>query len=444
MDRPPPVESLPAGRRLRSEYTVFAARGLLVLAMVGAAYLASISLSGGAVAGCGPASGCNSVLSSRWAYWLGIPVSLPAIAAYAGLFAASFGGWSGMGRGRGCRAATIGVIALASLIIACAVWFSVVQYAVIGHWCRFCLATHSAAVVASALLLRKARMGGKETQSPSVPGGGRSLSQDEPAVNVRSPSEARPALALALAGFAFLIVGQFTVEPPLYAMTRFAGAPSSQFVLYGGHFALDPSRLPTMGSSQAPSFAVALFDCTCEHCRRLHPLLRAAEASFHGRVAIIVLPVPLDSECNPLIQETQVENLGACDYARLDLAVFLARASAFRPFDDFLFSPSGLPSLEDARAKAVSLVGEPALESALANSWVRRQLETDVRLYIANSQALRNARLPQLIFADAAFAGEVPNTEDLKRLIAEHRLFTRPSAIPTGLEPLGASSRGRP
>src|SRR4051812_37530165 len=62
--------------------TLILMRVVAVAALLVAAYLAGIALSGSRVAGCGPESGCDQVLQSRWSKWLGIPVSLPAIALY--------------------------------------------------------------------------------------------------------------------------------------------------------------------------------------------------------------------------------------------------------------------------------------------------------------------------------------------------------------------------
>ena len=46
------------------------------------AYLLYGSLTGDRLAGCGPESGCDAVLRSRWAYIFGLPVSLPALMLY--------------------------------------------------------------------------------------------------------------------------------------------------------------------------------------------------------------------------------------------------------------------------------------------------------------------------------------------------------------------------
>jgi uncharacterized membrane protein len=66
-------------------------RALLGSAMIITAYLAIVTLTnGGGAPGCGPDSGCDQVLTSPWAYWLGIPVSLPGLALYGVFFIKHF------------------------------------------------------------------------------------------------------------------------------------------------------------------------------------------------------------------------------------------------------------------------------------------------------------------------------------------------------------------
>ena len=65
------------------------ARALLVIAAAGAGYLAWVAIHNGPAAGCGAGSGCNAVLQSRWAYWLGLPVSVPAVLVYLALLGSS-------------------------------------------------------------------------------------------------------------------------------------------------------------------------------------------------------------------------------------------------------------------------------------------------------------------------------------------------------------------
>ena len=60
---------------------------LLFSAAIITAYLALASLDlSGQVPGCGQDSGCDKVLNSPWAYWLGIPVSLLGLGLYGAFF----------------------------------------------------------------------------------------------------------------------------------------------------------------------------------------------------------------------------------------------------------------------------------------------------------------------------------------------------------------------
>src|SRR5512136_488987 len=111
-------------------------RALLAVAIIGAGYLAWVSIHNGPVAGCGPESGCNKVLQSRWAYWLDVPVSLPALLVYLALLGATVllqkrpapdderGSWAA-------------IIALSIIVAGAALWFVGLQVFVIKAFCKF-------------------------------------------------------------------------------------------------------------------------------------------------------------------------------------------------------------------------------------------------------------------------------------------------------------------
>ena len=67
-------------------------RVLLFSAAIITAYLSLAALSQAeTIPGCGPDSGCDKVLNSKWAKWLKIPVSLPGLGLYAFFFVSTFG-----------------------------------------------------------------------------------------------------------------------------------------------------------------------------------------------------------------------------------------------------------------------------------------------------------------------------------------------------------------
>src|SRR5438128_12252808 len=115
-------------------------------------YLLWISVSGGTVAGCAPDSGCDKVLHSRWARWLGLPVSAIALLVYGGIFAGTL--WL---RRKvpppQQRAAWRWLIVCAVCVLGAAVWFAVLQALVLKSFCRFCMAAHACGAIAAGLLL---------------------------------------------------------------------------------------------------------------------------------------------------------------------------------------------------------------------------------------------------------------------------------------------------
>lgn len=274
------------------------------------------------------------------------------------------------------------------------------QYGVLKHWCKFCLATHASGMIAAALLIRL-----------TLQGEGRSL------------PNLLPGLSAAALGCAILIGGQLVVRKSLYSVTAgpSQGTAIPGFIgLEGGKFNLKPEELPLLGSASATNYIVCLFDYTCVHCRQLHPLLKAAIESSAGRTSVIALPVPLDADCNPIVRYTPPANQHACDYARLGLAVWRAQPMAFAEYNDWVLRTSPIPSLDQARAKAQALAGEKALDEALRDAWVDRQLKMDIDLYIASSAPTKDGHLPQLIFADATVRGSIETGAQLTHLLEQH------------------------
>src|SRR5262245_31830634 len=110
------------------------ARVLLLVALAISAYLAWVSLAHGTVAGCGPDSGCDKVLQSRWARWFGIPVSLLAL-----LVDGLVVGWSFRLKARAAselqRQAWNWIVPGAWLIAGAAVWFVGIQAFVLRAFC---------------------------------------------------------------------------------------------------------------------------------------------------------------------------------------------------------------------------------------------------------------------------------------------------------------------
>lgn len=430
-------------------------RILLVVAFGAAAYLAWVSISHGPVAGCGPDSGCDKVLQSRWAYWLGIPATVPALLVYLALFGATFSVRNGSAPERQLWAWKL-IIALSVMMTGAGVWFIGLQAIVIQAFCKFCMTAHLCGLAAAALTLKRVPL----IRDPIA----------KPAWSNRAQSFGIPRatfflwLLLGFAGVAVLVAGQFLVEkkrnvvkplllasvtnadiiptpviirppPPVPAPASTNLAPTSNppaskplliqrlgprlVALHGGAFLIPLDEVPMIGSPDAPHLIVSLFDYTCHHCRQLHPLLKQAQQRFGDQLGIISLPMPLATNCNPAITRFFRPHALACDYAQLGLAVWRAKRDAFPQFDDWLFTPEQPVPPAEARQYAAQLVGTEKLEAALADEWITRQIHMDGSLYHTNYLRMRDATMPELMIGSVISFGPLNSVQDLVKLIEQ-------------------------
>jgi uncharacterized membrane protein len=425
-----------------------------MVAILGAGYLAWVSLHSGPVAGCGPQSGCNKVLQSRWAYWLELPVSIPAVLVYLALMGTTFllqkrpspedqrGSWAA-------------IIALSVVVAGAALWFVGLQVLVIKAFCKFCMTAHACGFIASLICLYKVPVaedpntpmwsGGSD--KPGVPGkailpiilaglaavaglvGGQLLFPKQRNVVKQFPSPASP---LAKAGSSpsgstnrqTLTSATIPPPPPAILSPRAHLTKPGLLSLYEGRFELRLDEVPMRGSPAATHVVVDLFDYTCPHCRELHPMLLEAQRRFSNQLGIVALAMPLSTNCNPLMPRRARSVANACDYARLSLAVWRAQREAFPQFDDWLFAPEKPVPVAEARAYAEQLVGVEKLSNALADDWITRHIHTNAYLHSTNWVAAGTPQLPQLVIGQVISSGPLNSVKDLLTLL-DHFLDLR-------------------
>lgn len=365
----------------------------LAIASAAAGYLLYYALSHGAVGGCGPGSGCDLVLGSPWAYVLHLPISGLALVLYLGLLVGSFlAGNSRLGPME--TPLSLLMVAGAVLVLGAGLWFTVLQWLVLKSICKFCTLAHVCGGLASILVLRRilvsARIASGAIEVPPI----------------ILPLPLRRAIARAV----FLLGGLIALQ------TLFPYQPSL-IRDYIGQTNYNPSAVPVIGSPEAPHKIISLFDYTCPHCRLLHQDLFRAKEYFNEQVAIVALPVPLCSKCNPFVLLTPAMHEQACEYARLGLALWRSDRQSFARFDTWIFGLAALPSVENARQYAAELVGRPRLKQALADAWVDNMLKTDVALYQETSRRTHSTRLPQLIVGREIVVNPVLSYNDLLNLL---------------------------
>lgn len=411
------------------------ARALLLVATAGASYLAWVSIHNGPAAGCGTGSGCNAVLQSRWAYWLNLPVSVPAVLVYLALLGSTVllqrrpspddqrGSWAA-------------IIILSVVVAGSAFWFVSLQVFVIQSFCKYCLTAHACGFAAALLCLTNIPYATDPDTPMWTPGSGKH----------GVPRAAVLSLVLAgLAGVAVLAAGQLLVQKERNVVKDLRNTALSQgtnqlpangfpaeivpaspnarlilprtLSLYSNQFLVKFDEVPVLGSRDAPHVIVCLLDYTCTHCRALYPILTQMSSQFSNQLAIVCLPVSLSPACNPFIPKNSKADSAACDYARLGLAVWRAKPEAHRQFNDWLFADVKPPPLDRVREFAAQLVGADKLASALADPWVAQQIQTDCKIHRANWLAVDDSAMPQIVMGDAVSSGPVNSVEHLQTLL---------------------------
>ena len=346
----------------------WALTGLSTLGFALSAYLGWHHLMGGSAIGCGGGSPCEQVLRSRWSSIGGVlPVSGLAAGAYLAMLVASlFVGPATAAPVR--RLAWTAMLVLAGAAAGSAVWFTVVQKWIIGAFCPYCMATHLTGLLLAAVVIWPSRT---------------------PSFVIRRSSTA--VVGLTLAGI--MAACQSAITPP--PVSR-AGQSQNNLPV------LDPRIVPLIGSPDAPNVVTLLFDYECPHCQQLHFMLDEAVRRYNGKLAFVLCPTPLNTNCNPHIPRNSEEFADSCELAKIGLAVWLAKREAFPEFNRWMFTfESGdrwhARTLVAARTKAIELVGRPKFDAALVDPWTDSYLKTSVRLYGATLQS-GNGAIPKLIF----------------------------------------------
>lgn len=181
---------------------------------------------------------------------------------------------------------------------------------------------------------------------------------------------------------------------------------------------LNVEQWPMLGSCEARYVFVEMFDYTCPHCRNTHFAIKGAQKHFGDDLAIVVLPVPLESSCNRVAAGGG--HAGACELARIAVAVWRVDAERFREFHDWVFESRATPST--ARARAESLVGKEKFAEVYATKLPADYIKRHVDLY----EKVGKGSVPKLMFPRATVSGEVNNASTLVRMIETELASTAP------------------
>jgi protein-disulfide isomerase len=178
--------------------------------------------------------------------------------------------------------------------------------------------------------------------------------------------------------------------------------------------------LPILGDLEAPHRIACIFDYTCHHCRNLHGFIRELLIQYEGQLSSLMIPMPLDANCNRLIKKTQKAHQNACEYAKLCLAVHRVAPDKYDAFDTWLFSNhTTVKTVQEVMEHAKQLVGAEQLVEALQSTELKEQLESNITAYETTSKMGRKSSMPQTIIGSQVVFGPPPNVEALDRILQQ-------------------------
>jgi uncharacterized membrane protein len=375
-------------------------RILAVMALALSVYILWTSSSQKAeLAGCGEGSGCEAVLQTKWSSWFGLPVSAGAIVVYGSILILTFS--VKVENARGWRL----LVFFSLLASASGVWFMLLQAFLIKSYCIYCSIVHLCGILITFVVLktipvREKQIGKKRKGEPSgIPANQLFYSG-----------------LLGVLGVLILAFGQMKSETPEITPVP-AATPQTQpegpvrtARLLNGAVPVKAGEFPVLGSMEANRLVAHLFDYTCPACRKLHPDLLRTVQSNRQNASVIMVPMPLDAECNPGVQQTAYLHLNACNFAEIGLAVWRAKPEAYPSYDHFMFQSEHPPTAEQARNVADQLVGHDVMEEQLNQPGLDRLIRTGIDIFY--SSPIERKVLPILITPEKAEYG-IPNQSAL-------------------------------
>jgi len=191
-----------------------------------------------------------------------------------------------------------------------------------------------------------------------------------------------------------------------------------------GKLTLDVYQHPVIGSPDAPHIAIEMASYDCNHCRKTAPRMQHALDRYGDQVALLVMLIPMESECNKLLTDPSASKPGACQTVKLALGISRLNQAGFAPFHEFVMSTKDKPpEIGKIISKAYTLTDRTQLRELTQKDEVAKQIEKYVDLYgRLQKQYADNPKfgLPVQILGDYVMTGEVEKEEDIFKAWEEH------------------------
>ncbi|MGK0186042.1 MAG: putative membrane protein [Verrucomicrobiales bacterium] len=263
--------------------------------------------------GCEGEWDCEEVFKSRWGSLFGIPVALLAVANYLAMFILSVEPIRKLGRFSDIALGALGITLLVGSL-----WFVGLQLSY-GVKCTFCLLAQFVGVVVGGITLK-------------------SLCQ---AIHFGVKVSALPTFAFSVLLALLLIGGQFLGSG--YDLSEGKEGPvadDAQRYEDGFHkfpnlgLSIERGKYPTIGNPKADKAVVVLLDYSTFNSQNIYPHIDALVESKGDELAIIIIPVPLDKDCNEYWGSVLSAN--ACQMATYAYAAWEANPRIYKAYHNFL------------------------------------------------------------------------------------------------------------
>ena len=185
-----------------------------------------------------------------------------------------------------------------------------------------------------------------------------------------------------------------------------------------GMLTVDLSTEAILGSREAPYVILELMDYTCPHCREMHETLKLASRRYGNQLAIAVMPVPLELECNRRLPKTDPMHRDACRMARLAISLAKVDPSAFADFHNFLMQREDRPPpYGSAVVRAFRLVNRKQLSALTKSDEIEARIQDYIKLYATLASRQKSSDkpfgLPVQIVGDKVLSGKFDSPEEM-------------------------------
>ena len=188
-----------------------------------------------------------------------------------------------------------------------------------------------------------------------------------------------------------------------------ANKPKRRTVTISGSVKLDVRQWPLIGSPEAQYIFVEMFDYACPHCRHTHQAIKGACESMGADLAVVVLPVPMNSNCNSAVTVTGAGFVDSCELSRLAVACWRCDPARFQEFHDWMFEGDIAPSYTAAKQKADELIGREQIDTELGKEAPGKYVAKHVQLY----ERAGKGAVPKLMFPATSIVGEFTSVDAL-------------------------------